>query len=1128
MSDSDPRSLHEELEVRVIALLTGELPESEAEELEAILTVNQELSDFRDRMAVLMGDVHEARDEVAPPVATQEMRLTDEQRREIFGDEDSMMGDQAVVELPKKIHWRHYVTQIAAVLIVLFVLGAMAVPSFQKVRSSSRSEYVVSGEAAFEVPPPAAMEPESERYFALQTEIPPELIEGTPQPIRIGKSVSREEFRVNRGREERADSVEVDENLMVMAQPQAALEADFSVEVSELGLDAAMRPPRRRVFTDRLVAEKQKVVADYKESAKNKSVSSRDEEFGFVADGLDDVVPAHVDGESDAYGLVSSPSTLGANRFEDLYADSGTMGPVDAFAAPVSAGQKASSRASAELLAETAPRVSSESLMDRSSGYVAGAVVAQSSSSSGMNTYDYFANDELPAIESKDRMSKLNEAKSEFAASGFVDADEALTHWGSTGEPMVTEVEQSWNRPKVFKKTNRVSADLQSSSDDKLRRIEIPQVNFSGMPLSRVIETLEELSVHYDTEGKGVAIDFQEEFSADPKVNISLRNLNLDQILQFVTQQVNFAYDVGSDGVTIGPTASASAPSVVTEFIPISDNTAIRLGLNGQSEPIDPFTDPSSVADVSSATSDEAKELRNFFQSAGVNFELPGTSLAFDGEQFIVSGTPRQIERMRTVLANYENVKQPVVELSSIEKTAIARNELVSQTPKPEKQTSAAPVSTFSLNVSDVSFKLAQAALNTQRIPDASLIRSEEFVNSFSYSDPVPREDEAVSLNWEIAQHPYEHNRQIVRFSLQTQAAGRAANQPLNLNLLVDNSGSMQRPDRRAILEKSLESLQANLTDQDQLNIVLFARQPKLIANASTVATQKAAIEDALNYQPEGGTNLEEGLTVAYETAQENYNPRASNRVILLTDGAANLGDVNAKALADKVIEQRKQGVALDAYGIGWEDYNDALLEEITRNGDGRYAFLNSVESAADDFAEKLAGTLRVAAADVKVQIIWNPERVKTYRQIGYDLHQLREQDFRDNTVDAAEIGEAESGTALYVLQIDDGSSIAGGLGKLQVRYRVPATGEYVEHAWPLEMPRQIPELEKAPASLRLAAASALFAERLSNNPYAANYDFDDIAKLTSNLPEAFPTQPRVVELQNMIQSANLLFTRVE
>ena len=142
----------------------------------------------------------------------------------------------------------------------------------------------------------------------------------------------------------------------------------------------------------------------------------------------------------------------------------------------------------------------------------------------------------------------------------------------------------------------------------------------------------------------------------------------------------------------------------------------------------------------------------------------------------------------------------------------------------------------------------------------------------------------------------------------------------------------------------------------------------------------------------------------------------------------------------------RKQGIALDCFGIGWEGYNDDLLEVLSRNGDGRYGFINTPEEAATGFAAQLAGALHVAAADVKVQVEFNPKRVTSYRQIGYAKHQLTKEQFRDNTVDAAEIGAAESGNALYVVEVNPQGE--GPLATVRVRYKVPGTTEYREQAW--------------------------------------------------------------------------------
>jgi len=247
-----------------------------------------------------------------------------------------------------------------------------------------------------------------------------------------------------------------------------------------------------------------------------------------------------------------------------------------------------------------------------------------------------------------------------------------------TRQQMLTEVDQSWERPKVFdiSSTDTGAVDTGGLIQDKMNSITIPQVNFSGMELTRVIETLSELSVEYDPERVGVNIvPLFNSNDTNPRVNISLRNLNLDRILQFVTQQVNFAYDVGADAVTIQPSDSIGGSSTtVTEFFPISRATVIRLtgfrdGGGSSSGPVDPFAAPSGGGSSGPSANEEVEALQSFFQSAGVNFELSGASLAFDGEQLIVTQTRRNLERMRIILRNYNEVKQVEIEAKFLEVT---------------------------------------------------------------------------------------------------------------------------------------------------------------------------------------------------------------------------------------------------------------------------------------------------------------------------------------------------------------------------------------------------------------------------------------------------------------------------
>ncbi|MDB6022522.1 MAG: hypothetical protein JWQ04_2379, partial [Pedosphaera sp.] len=352
---------------------------------------------------------------------------------------------------------------------------------------------------------------------------------------------------------------------------------------------------------------------------------------------------------------------------------------------------------------------------------------------------------------------------------------------------------------------------------------------------------------------------------------------------------------------------------------------------------------------------------------------------------------------------------------------------------------------------------------------------------------------------------------------------GRAPGRPLNLVLLLDNSGSMERADRVQILREALRVLAAQLQPQDTLSIVTFARTAQLVADGVPGSQAGAAMEKVAGLTPQGGTNLEDAMKLAYETALRHYfaNGSGVNRVVLLTDGAANLGNVDASVLKQKVESERKQGIALDCFGIGWEGYNDDLLEVLARNGDGRYGFLNTPEEAATGFAHQLAGALNVAAADVKVQVEFNPRRVTVYRQIGYAKLQLTKEQFRDNTVDAAEIGAAEAGNALYTLEVNPNGD--GPLATVRVRYKVPGTDEFHEHEWAVPYQGNAVTLEQSSPAMRLAATASAFSEWLATSPYAAEVTPDALLHDLAGVPEVYGADERPKKLEWMLRQAKSL-----
>jgi Mg-chelatase subunit ChlD len=431
------------------------------------------------------------------------------------------------------------------------------------------------------------------------------------------------------------------------------------------------------------------------------------------------------------------------------------------------------------------------------------------------------------------------------------------------------------------------------------------------------------------------------------------------------------------------------------------------------------------------------------------------------------------------------------------------------------------PLSTFSLHVSDVSFKLAQAALAKGEWPDAERIRIEEFVNAFDYGDPLPSQEEKVAANLEQTIHPFLQQRNLLRVSMRTAATGRNSSTPLHLTFLLDNSGSMERADRRETVQKAFALLASMLQPADQITLISFARQPRLLADRMSGDQVAGLVETVRNLPSEGGTNLEAALALAFEKAKEQQLPGAQNRIILLTDGAANLGDAEPQRLADKVEQMRDAGIAFDAAGIGTEGLNDEILEALTRKGDGRYYLLDKADDVDGGFAKQIAGALRPAAGNVKVQIEFNPDRVGKYKLLGFEKHRLKKEDFRNDKIDAAELAAAEAGVAVY--QIETKPDGKGNIGSAFVRFRDMATGEMTERRWTIPYQSHPSRPAAAAPSMQVAAVAVMLGAKLKGDALGEVVDLEALLQIVSELPEAWREKPRVVELKTMLESARAI-----
>jgi len=390
--------------------------------------------------------------------------------------------------------------------------------------------------------------------------------------------------------------------------------------------------------------------------------------------------------------------------------------------------------------------------------------------------------------------------------------------------------------------------------------------------------------------------------------------------------------------------------------------------------------------------------------------------------------------------------------------------------------------STFSLSVGDVSFQLAKAALERGETPAPDSIKVEQFYNAVDYRDPAPENGEPVAGVVEQSAHPVIPGRNLVRMGIRTAAAGRAQSQPLRLTLLIDQSGSMAREDRKEAMTKAIAGLSKLLTPADQVTVIGFSRTPRILVE-SLGGDRVGDILALVNPEAgEGGTNLEEAMKLSHDLAVRHRMAGAQNRIVLFTDGAANLGDADPARLSALVTAMRNGGLAFDVAGVGTEDLNDRLLADLARNGNGRYYL------AAENLAAQLAGAFRPAAEDVKVQVKFNPDRVSRYKLVGFEESRLKTEDFRNDAVDAAELSAEEAAVALYQVELVPGGR--GDIGDMSVRFRDAATGSTVERSWSIPFDEAAPAFDRAPPSVQLAGLSMLAAEKLKGGPLGQAIDF--------------------------------------
>ncbi|MDQ3393211.1 MAG: von Willebrand factor type A domain-containing protein [Bacteroidota bacterium] len=329
-------------------------------------------------------------------------------------------------------------------------------------------------------------------------------------------------------------------------------------------------------------------------------------------------------------------------------------------------------------------------------------------------------------------------------------------------------------------------------------------------------------------------------------------------------------------------------------------------------------------------------------------------------------------------------------------------------------ETNKNPLSTFSIDVDNASYSNIRRYINLGQSPPKDAVRIEEMINYFTYDYPQPKGDDPFSVNLEVSECPWNKNHNLVHIGLQGKEISKENLPTSNLVFLIDVSGSMDTPERLPLVKTAFKMLVDELRPQDHVSIVVYAGAAGLVLPPTSGKNKKAILDAIHNLEAGGSTAGGAGIHLAYNTAKSNFKLGGNNRVILATDGDFNIG-VSSNAEMERLIEKKKEsGIFLTVLGFGMGNYKDSKMEILANKGNGNYAYIDNVLEAKKVFVTEFGGTLFTIAKDVKLQVEFNPEKIKGYRLIGYENRMLKSEDFNNDKKDAGDMGSGHTVTALY------------------------------------------------------------------------------------------------------------------
>lgn len=511
----------------------------------------------------------------------------------------------------------------------------------------------------------------------------------------------------------------------------------------------------------------------------------------------------------------------------------------------------------------------------------------------------------------------------------------------------------------------------------------------------------------------------------------------------------------------------------------------------------------------------DEKTAREFLKRKGANFA--------DSAEISINKDNNTI----TLTTTKENLEKAEEFFSELRKSEDSLKEMKNGIPFiPTKQK---PFSTFSIDVDTASYTMARKLLRNGQKPESSSIRPEEFINYFDYHYRSPS-NSTFAVYLESAPSVFRPENYTLRVGVKARELGPDGSRPSVFTIVIDASGSMARENRMDLVKRTLPLLFDQMRPDDKVAVFSCTDRAINIVNYLPVKEKKTIIKLVERIMPYGVADIENGLVTAYDSALKQYMPGAYNRVILLTDGISNIGTHSAETILAKVSSARNMGITNTVIALGG-DGDDKFLEIIANKGDGNYVYIENDEGARELFVNEFSGRFREIARDVKIQVEFNPMIVSQYRQVGYQNRQLSKADFRNDKVDAGEVGAGQSVTALYEMKLNKvfpartgdaaiDNPINYSICIVRLRYRRADNLDIEEKEFPLAYHELKFSFDKASCGFRLAAAVAEFAEFLGYPDVSGIANPENIMRqIQGVIGEDYRNDGKVSELYSLVKN---------